>query len=184
MSTERNEEHMSTRKKTNSRAPQFRPTYGPGTWLRLEAGFYAIPVPVLVGDITELADTAPESLGFRRMKTTAGPGNIGRTEKIMLDLSSRYDADFYRTGSPSEPGNIIFGARFDESHPEKWWSAMHERGSVIVILGPTQIIMKDLPKTQADFIARINTMWLADVPLMIKAWPDGIGTHPAEKIRS
>jgi hypothetical protein len=151
--------------------------YGRGTWVRVDAGFYSLPVEALVGDIADARGVDLAKLGFGRMATTPGPQPIPRLEKVVLDLASRVDADFYLCDDSGQPIGMLFGAKFQDPHPDRWWNSMHSRGSAIVVLGPTQDILQDTPGTLEEFVELLKTMWVAEVPLLVRGWETGVGSH-------
>jgi len=147
-------------------------------WVRVNTGFYGLPTVALAGDIAEIGSRDPMKLGFRKFPSRPGGQPIPRSKKLMLDLSSRKDADFYRVAE--EPGDLLFGAAFVDRSPDEWWEPIHARGSAIVVLAPYDEMMSDLPDSTAQFLKRLSRMWIAEIPLMLRAWPDGVGSRPAE----
>ena len=152
-------------------------TYGPGTWVRVAAGFYSLPVEALVGDIADARDIDLAGLGFGRMATTPGPQTIPLLHKVVLDLGSRVDADLCLSDDLGRPIGLLFGATFQDPHPAQWWNSMHSRGSVTIVLGPTQEIMQDLPETLTELVALLKTMWVAEVPLLVRGWENTVRSH-------
>lgn len=112
-----------------------------------------------------LIDGDPETFGFRRLGQPTPPA-----AHLGVDLSSRFEVRVV-IGDPgfTEPSYLLTVEEFVDPHPEQWWGEAHQMGRLLLLTSPhpwpVDLHAKRLPH-------------LAIVPLIIFAYPGGIGSRP------
>lgn len=135
-------------------------------WVRVTTAGGVLPAAGLAGTPLELstAGHTPESLGMLQLRTAAQRVEIPEITAFGISLNIPTEARF----TDSE-GDELFGAQFEDEHPEEWISAIAQQGKALIV------IADDIPARYPTIQDWLTSAWMGLARTAIYVWPDGIG---------
>ena len=126
--------------------------------------------PWLLCDGGELVGYVTADNGFTPYHTAGGTSKRAASG---VDLSGRYDADFYTSDN-----RLIGGYHFDAPYETNWWNAAHAGQYMNLLVGDVQAFMQCDTMEQAENMLEESHALMTCVPLVVKIWGDYVGTCP------
>lgn len=135
-------------------------------WVRVTTTGGVLPAAGLAGTPLELATAghSPQSLGMLQLSTAKQRVEIPEIDTFGISLNIPTEARFTDT-----QGQELFGAQFEDEHPEEWISAIAQQGRALIVIADN--IPTHYPTLQDWF----SNAWMGLVRTAIYVWPDGIG---------